>query len=786
MASLRRSVKCQDEVGEDHHWSLHLIEKVTIVSRLKGRIRFNLGFEGDEILSDSIRRELHKIESVRLRAYSTRTKTALVTFDANEVSEFEVVSALFRGIKELARLHGECDLKHHHHKNSKINSKKTDHAHDHEHAHEDNCDHDHSALATDAGIRKELFKLIFTGGVLAALVYRRLNGSASIFKEDAVLNLASLVTILSGYPIFRAGFDSVKKQKKATDDTLIGIAVLASLLMGESLTGFSVVWLINLGRLLEAITLKRSRTALRDLMDIAPTEAWHVSMSAGQNQVIKRVAVEDIEKGQIIRIFASEKAPLDGKILKGKALVQEAFITGESIPVEKNSGDIVYAGSLISHGEIDIEVTNLVHDTVVARMIDAIENMREQKAPIGKTGARFASHFVPISLGISALTLLLTGDLRRAITMLVVACPCAAGLATPTAVSASIGQAARKGILIKGGTHLESAAKIDTVVFDKTGTLTLGEPILHDFKHIDKSLSFEECLILAASAEQYTTHPLGMVLISEAKKRKLSLLKISSHKVYPGMGLTASLGAKKVRVGNEKLMGLLKIDIPKDFAQELKSYCAGESILFLAVSKSLKGAFIVSDPIRPQAHQMLVELKKLGVKHIVLASGDRKGAAVYIGKQIGIKEIHSELLPEGKLKLISSLKAKGYKVAMVGDGVNDAQALSEADLSIAMGAGRCDVAIEAADITLARNDLLLVPEVLDISQKTLKTIYQNLAASVGINAGGMAFSAFGQLSPFAAALVHNASTIAVVLNSLRLGKQVAGSHPLQTLKEVSI
>ena len=519
---------------------------------------------------------------------------------------------------------------------------------------------------------------------------------------------------------------------------------------------------------------------MRDLMDITPTEAWHVSMCVGQDHVIKRIGVEFIEKNQIIRIFASEKVPLDGKIIKGTALVHEAFITGEAIPRKKLVGDSVYAGSLVSHGEIDIEVTNLVHDTVVARMIDAIENTRDKKAAIEKIGARFAGYFVPISIGISGLTLLITGDLKRAITMLVVACPCAAGLATPTAVSASIGQAARKGILIKGGIHLENAAKIDTVVFDKTGTLTLGKPILQDFKQFDKSLSFKECLMLGASAEQYTTHPLGHVLILEAQKHKLELLSIRSHKVYPGMGLKASLGDISVQIGNLKLMTLLKIAMPEDFVHDLEKFCTSESVVFLAVDKNIKGAFIISDPIRPQADKMLNELRKLGVKNIILASGDRENAAKFVAHHIGIKEVFSELLPEGKLKLISSLKAKGHKVAMIGDGINDAQALSEADLSIAMGAGRCDVAIEAADITLARHDLLLVPEVIDISQKTLKTIYQNLIASVGINAAGMAFSGFGQLSPFSAALVHNASTIAVVLNSLRLGKQV------QTLKEVSI
>lgn len=766
MVSLRISVPCQET-----DWSAHLFDLVSIRFRSRGRIRFHLDFSGDEILSDTLRREFNRFESAKLEAYSSRTRSILITYDATKISEFNIVKALFNGIREFARIHGECDLLHHHHE-----PRKKDH---------EDCDHDHAATTTDSGIRKELFKLVLTGGALGYLVYRKFSGKPSPLQANSLGDLASIVTILSGYPIFRAGFNAVRKNQKATDDTLIGIAVIATIFLGESLTGLSVVWLINLGRLLEAITLKRSRTAIKELMDIAPPEAWVMDHEA----ILKKVPVEKLHKGQIVRIFESEKVPLDGKIITGTALVQEAFITGEAIPREKKPGETVYAGSLLIQGEIDIEVTNLVHETVVARIIDAIENMRDQKAPIEKIGTKFAGRFVPISLGIAGLTFLITGDLRRAITMLVIACPCAAGLATPTAVSASIGQAARKGILIKGGTHIESAAKIDTLIFDKTGTLTLGQPVFQKFVPLKKegNLSLEESLRLAASAEQFTTHPLGQILVAEAKRRDLMLFKVNTHKNYPGMGIKAELEENTIEIGNLKLLEHLKIAISKKLINIVnKDFVAGESVIYLAVNGQVEGAFLVHDQLRPEAIRMITQVKELGIKRLLLASGDQKIAADFVARQLGIDEVHAELLPKEKLALVSDLKKQGYKVAMVGDGVNDAEALTAADLSIAMGQGRCDVAIEAADVTLARNDLMLVPEVIDISQKTLKTIYQNFAASVGINAGGLAISAMGQLSPFAAAIVHNASTIAVVLNSLRLGKQVAKSNPLETLKEVSI
>lgn len=750
--------------SEDANWSERLFDLVTILFRGAGRIRFKLDFEGDEILSDTLRRELHKVHSVTLASYSVRTRSALVTYDAKHCSEIDVVVALFRGIREFARIHGECDLNHHHHS---LSQKQT-------HDHHDECAHDHTATSTDAGIRKEVMKLALTGGALFYLVYRKLSGKSDLLASNPLGDLASLITILSGYPIFRAGFSSVSNRKKATDDTLIGIAVLASIFMGESLTGLSVVWLINLGRLLEAMTLKRSRTAIKELMDIAPKEAWLVD----SHTIVRKVPVETLHKGQIIRIFESEKIPLDGKVISGTGLIQEAFITGEAIPKEKTVGSSAYAGSLVMAGEIDLEITNLAHETVVARIIDAIENVRDSKAPIEKVGAKFAEQFVPISLAVAGIAFLVTGDFRRAITMLVIACPCAAGLATPTAVSASIGQAARKGILIKGGTHIETAAKIDTLVFDKTGTLTKGQPALERFVSASdsKSIEFHEALRIAASAEQFTTHPLGRVLVAESKKHFLPLQPVRSHKNFPGMGIKAELDNVTVHVGNHKFLTHLDIHVPKRFEQEVtRGFEAGESIIYLAIDGHLRGAFLVQDVIREEAERMLSTVKRMGITRVLLASGDQKIAASHVASALGIDEVHAELLPKEKLELITRLKAEGHKVAMIGDGMNDAEALAAADLSIAMGGGRCDVAIEAADITLARNDLALVPEVLSISRRTLKTIYQNFAASVGINAGGLAVSALGQLSPFAAAIVHNASTIAVVLNSLWLGKQVAMS-----------
>ena len=580
--------------AEAQDWRLHLLESITVQSHISGRIRFHLDFPGDEALGDALRRELQKENTVKLSSYSVRTRTALVAFDPSQVSDLIVMEALLRGVMEYARLHGECAIENHSH-----DAHKHHHQHEEEEAcPEEHCDHDHSAMASDAGIRKELLKLTLTGGVLGYFLYKRIQGKTPFVSGEGFWDIKALLTIAAGYPIFRSGFNTLQKGKKPTDDTLISIAVLASLLMGESLTGLSVVWLINLGRLLEVITLKRSRTAIKDLMDIAPNEAWFVT----NGKADKRVPVDKIKKHQVVRVFHGEKVPLDGKVIRGEGLLKESFITGEALPKKKVIGETVYAGSLVESGEIDVEVTSLVNDTVVARIIHAIENIRDTKAPIEKVGTRFASQFVPISLGLFGVTLLLTGDMRRAITMLVIARPCAAGLATPTAVSASIGQAARRGILIKGGTHIEAAAHIDTIVFDKTGTLTSGNPTLIRFLEttLGKKDGFEECLRVAASAEQHTTHPLGLVLLNEAKKQKQRLLSVNKFVTHAGHGIFAEVEGRAVHVGNRAFMETLKIPGAAALESKVsKEFIAGESIVYLAIDEKLRGAFLVQDVIRP-------------------------------------------------------------------------------------------------------------------------------------------------------------------------------------------
>ncbi len=750
-----------------------LLSRVTVQFYIPGRLRFHLDFPGDAFLRDAMRRELQRHGGVRLESYSSRTRTALVTYHPERTSPAAVAESLLRGVKEFHRIHGECDLTDHRHAIfAGIKRTVDEHEHEeHDHGHE----HD-PHLGSDEGVRKETVKLGIAGALLGWFVYRKLKAPARPLNASPLSDLAAIVTIVTGYPILRAGARSAKRGKPS-DDTLISIAVIATLLLRESVTGLSVIWLIQLGRLLEAVTMKRSRLAIADLMDSAPPEAWKMlpADGPGGKPKLAQVAVEELEKGDVVRVFHFEKVPLDGKVLRGEALVQESFITGEALPKRKLPGDTVYAGSILEKGELDVQVTSVVHETLVARMVASVQSTQERRAPIERIGSRFASRFVPVSLGLAGVTLLLTRDWYKAVTMLVIACPCAAGLATPTAVSASIAGAAKKGILIKGGVHLEKSAKIDALVLDKTGTLTAGAPAVTDVRLHDGALALPELLRLVGSVERHATHPLAVAMVEEARRRELVMTEVDDYVPHPGLGVAGRVDGRLVQVGSLPFMRSVSVAVPGALAVAAAGEVRGaRSLVYVAVDGKLQAVLTVEDALRSEAPEALAALRSLGIRRIILATGDRKEPAHHVAAQLGVDEVHAELLPQDKFDLVDRLRAEGHRVAMVGDGINDAQALAHADVSIAMGEGRCDLAIETADVTLARNDLMLVPETLRISQTSLRTIFQNFAASIGVNVVGLGFGAVGRLSPFAAAIVHNLSTIAVVINSFALTRKIGG------------
>jgi cation-transporting P-type ATPase C len=633
----------------------------------------------------------------------------------------------------------------------------------HDHDHGPDCGHDHDH---DGDLTSQVRNLIVGGGVLLGVLAKRwLWGPAGWAASPALLTVSAAAAVVSGFRYLRGTYRSAVGDSGITTDTLVGSATLASIVMRESVTALTVIWLLNLGEYLQALTLRRTRQAIRDLLKVGAEEVWLV---AADGTEVQRPLAE-VRPGDLVAVYAGDAIPVDGAIEAGSGTINQAPITGESIPVMRNPGDGVFAGTILLAGDLRVRVQRVGADTAVGRLIRRVEQAQELRAPIQTIGDQFSRRFVPASFALAGVVLLVTGDLRRSLTMLLIACPCAAGLATPTAVSAAIGNGARRGVLIKGGTHLEAAAHLDTIVFDKTGTLTQGLPTVERVIALDPAYSADEVLSIAATGELHSQHPLALAVVGHARDRELVIPPHEECQILVGRGMHATGDGIWVLVGNRLLLEQFGVPIPAEAEAIYAGHAAaGETMMYVAHQQRLIGLIGVRDKVRAEAADALTQLRQAGVRHLLMLTGDGSEAAGTVARNVGLTEWRHDLLPEEKYDIVQSLRAAGRSVAMVGDGINDAPALALADVGIAMGTAGSDVAIEAADIALAGDDLRGVVTTVRLSQRALQIIRQNYALALGVNAGGIVIGALGYLNPLLAAALHNLSTLLVVINSARL------------------
>jgi cation-transporting P-type ATPase C len=596
--------------------------------------------------------------------------------------------------------------------------------------------------------------------------------------------IASGAAILTGIPIFREGLEDVIENKRLSLDLLVSLAAIVAVFMGEGLVALEVVWLMNCGTLLEDYTAERSRRAIRNLLDTGEDHVW-----VRRGESVIKVAVTEVVEGDVVVVHGGEKILVDGEILDGQAAINEAPITGESVPVEKTVNQGVFAGTLVERGTIEIRALKVGDHTYLARILKMVEDSLERRAPIERISDRFAAWFVPSAVVMSVVVYAVTRNFYRAFTVLVTACPCAAAIATPTAISAAVGNAARRHMLVKGGAFIEQASRIDTICMDKTGTLTEGRPRVAT---IMPSLDFSNggvmaevlatlsgrrtgvaavaddgLLSLAASAELRSTHPLAQALLHEAEARGLRPAEPKSFESVAGQGVVAAINGRRVVVGSRKFMDTCGIAIKEleDEAERVRD--RGETILYAAVDGRLAGLIGVVDRPRPEAKAVVQALERAGIR-IQLLTGDHQRTADAVSHRVGITHYAYDLLPGDKAQWVEDLKREGRVVAMVGDGVNDALALARSDLGIAMGAGGSDVAVEAADIALIQSDLTRLLAMRQLSLKTMRIIKQNYAYSMGINAMGMGLGAMGLISPLMGGLIHVFNSLVVIGNSSRI------------------
>jgi len=625
----------------------------------------------------------------------------------------------------------------------------------------DSCGHDHHHHDPSAHI----FNLTIGGVVLAGIGLKRLIfGATALTGNPLLIGVSTVATLISGHPFLRGLWRSITGRTGINTDTLVGSATLASLVLRENITALTVIWLLNLGEYLQALTLQRTEQAIRDLLRLESDDVWLVL----EESEIK-VNLSSIKPGDRVAVHSGHRLPVDGKIVMGQATLNQAPITGESMPVIKNVGDEVFAGTIILSGEVRVLVERVGDETAVGRLIQRVEEAQELRAPIQTIGDKFSERFVPFSFALAGLIFVVTWDVHRALTMLLIACPCASGLATPTAVSAAIGNGARRGVLIKGGTHLEAAANLDTVVFDKTGTLTLGLPSVQRVISLVDDYTADQVLSLAATGELHSQHPLALAVVNYAQDRELLIPPHESCEILVGRGMRAEWPENHILVGNSNLLTGFNIVIsPQAEARYLEYAQVGETMMYVAHQNRLIGLIGVRDKVRPSAAQAMNDLRRIGIKHLLMLTGDGNEAAESVAYIVGLTEWQAQLLPEQKYDIIRNLQLEGRCVAMVGDGINDAPALALANVGLAMGTAGSDVAIEAADIALAANDIHGVVTTVRLSRHTLRIIRQNYVMALGLNAGGVVIGAMGGINPLVAAILHNLSTLLVVFNSARL------------------
>ena len=617
-------------------------------------------------------------------------------------------------------------------------------------------------------------------------------------KKNAVIYsivqlLLTIPVVYAGRDFFIHGFKNLAR-KSPTMDSLIAMGASAAIIYSLYATYMTItvdpeyhmnlyfesagtiITLILLGKLLEARTKGQTSSAIKKLIGLQPKKAKII-----ENGAEKEVLIENIKVGDIIVVKPGEKIAVDGKIVSGNTSVDESMITGESIPVSKNPGDKVIGGSINKNGSIQFEATEIGKDTVLSQIIKLVEEAQGSKAPISRMADIVAGYFVPIVIGIATVTGIiwfisgsgLTAALTFFISVLVIACPCALGLATPTSIMVGTGKGAENGILIKSGEALETAHKIKTVVLDKTGTITKGKPVLTDLK-VYNNFDGNEILQLAASAENNSEHPLAEAIVNGAKERNVEFKQYDKFRAMPGYGIRATIDDKEIQIGNRKLMTSRKISTEaaeKDY--EILSN-EGKTPMFISVNNELAGLIAVADVVKETSKAAIERMHKLGLK-VIMLTGDNEKTAKYIAKEVGIDKVIAEILPFQKSEEVKKLQEAGEFVAMVGDGINDSPALAQANVGIAIGSGT-DVAIESADIVLIRNDLNDVAGAIALSKATITNIKENLFWAFFYNVIGIPFAAgifyafFNgpKLDPMIAAFAMSLSSVSVLMNALRL------------------
>ena len=598
---------------------------------------------------------------------------------------------------------------------------------------------------------------------IVSAVFLLISLGCMLYHVTPFFNPAWLTVLISGTPIVYKAYNKLVFCRCISSPLLITVAMIAAIIIGELFAAGEVALIMAIGELLEDATIDKAKRGLGRLLELTPTTGHKIFADGSE----KTVALQDIKKGDVLRVLAGETVPVDGVIIKGATSINQATLTGESLPVDKTVGDVVMAGTVNQFGVIEIKVEN-VKNTYLQKMINLVKKAESEKAPTQKIVDKWASILVPSALGIALLTYLFTGEIIRAVTVLVVFCPCALVLATPTSIMAAIGQAAKHGVLIKSGAALEEMGKVDTFVFDKTGTLSTGKITVSDIISFSTDVDDAQLFAITASLEKYSEHTLAKAIIREAEGKQISFFDVQNFQMTAGKGISGEINGKVLLAGNLSFIEEHHIKISDKIKHEIQRISQqGKALVLVAYNHEFVGIIALTDTIRQETVETISQLNSQCALTLLL-TGDSQIASTEFTKNIGLQKIYANLLPDDKVKKIEMLQNEGHIVCMTGDGVNDAPALKTANVGIAMGNIGSDIAIDAADIALINDNIESLPYIKRLSLLTIKTIKTNISISMTLNFLGIILSISGILTPITGAIMHNLGSVLVVLNAARL------------------
>ena len=719
-----------------------------IVHRLRGRIRIKskaFKYIGNSLKSE-IEKQLLQVRYIENVEISLITGTILIYFEDVSLSDQNLISLIQNTLN--SHIFEIC-------KNEKIEKS--------------------SKYVIERKLQEEspkeiVKKILTTAGLLGYNLFFKSKSTVALTGVRRFLNYNTLATLALAMPVLKNGINSLVKNKRPNADTLSSSAIISSILLGKESAALTIMFLEEVSELLTVYTMEKTRGAIKDMLSVGENYVWKEISEDN----VKRVPIEEIQKDDIIVVQTGEKISVDGKIIRGEALIDQSSITGEYMPIKKSIGEDVYAGTIIKNGNISIIAEKVGDDRTVSRIIKLVEDANSNKADIQNYADTFSAQLIPLNFILAGIVYASTRSITKAMSMLVIDYSCGIRLSTAVAFSAAINTAAKNGILVKGSNFIEELSKAETVIFDKTGTITEGKPKVQSIEVFDNSISENEMIGLAGAAEEQSSHPLAIAIMSEIKDRGIEIPKHNKIKTVVSRGVETKVGkgkeAKIIRVGSKKYMLENNIDLTLATEAERGIISRSEIGLYVAQDEKIIGLIGVSDPPRENIKKAINRLRNYGVDDIVLLTGDLRQQAETIASRMSIDRYESELLPEDKAKNILKFQSKGSNVIMIGDGVNDAPALSYANVGVALGSTRTDVAMEAADITITQDNPLLVPGVIGLSKNTVKTIKENFAMVIGLNTFALVLGATGILAPIYASVLHNSTTILVVLNSLKLLK----------------